>query len=540
MEIVSFARCGYEGELIKVEADLRRGLPAIDIVGLPDGAVREARERMRAAIRNSGLEFPRDRILINLSPADIRKEGSAFDLPIAMAVLLAAEGNGPGGNTDSARPAPGRLAVMVLGELELSGAVRPVHGVLSAVSRGLARGIRWFIVPKQNEGEVLIRRDARVIGVESLAEAAGRIRELALRAESGGFGVAEGIKSGTEEAYCIRWADGEGVPGFEEVRGQGRLVRALQIAAAGGHHLVAYGPPGSGKTLALRRFPALLPDLDAETAVTVTRIHSIAGLLESSGRGGDSPPLIRRPPFREPHQSTSLEGMTGGGKLCHPGEVSLAHGGVVYLDEAAQFRAAVLQSLRTPLETGSVTVSRAGRTDTYPARFQLLASLNPCPCGNLGSPGKMCTCLPEAVERYWKRLTAPLLDRIDLRIAVGVPPPESLTGEAEFSTAELREETGRARMAQWKRNGKKGRASGWLNADLGPAETVALCALDDSLARLFARSMETAGLSARGGHGVLKVARTIADLADEERIGEDHILEAVQYRRWTATVPDFL
>lgn len=540
MEIVSFAQHGYTGEIVKVEADLRRGIPAIDIVGLPDGAVREARERMRAAIRNSGLDFPRERILINLSPADLKKEGSSFDLPIALAVLFAA---GNGAEEIAGEP------IMVLGELELSGAVRPVRGILAAVSRGLENGIRSFMVPVRNVAEAEIRREAVVIGVHTLSEAVHRMKAPFVSDRNGHGGQETNGRENALIPYTVRWSD-QVDPlsgGFEDVRGQNTLVRALQIAAAGGHHLIAYGPPGCGKTLALGRFPMLLPEMDDETAVTVTRIHSIAGILDQEMLSKEHcsercNALLRRAPFREPHQSASLEGMTGGGPQCRPGEISLAHGGVLFLDEAAQFRSSVLQALRVPLETGTVTVSRAGKSDTFPARFQLLVAINPCPCGNFGTAGRICTCTPEMIERYWKRMTAPLLDRIDLRIAVRMPKPVDLVEQGTLTTEALRAEIAIARTAQWKRNRTGAPLSGdsWLNAHLGPAETGRLCALAPAVQKLFVRSMETARLSGRGGHGILKVARTVADLAGSTKIEEEHLLEAVQYRRWSGPVPDFL
>jgi magnesium chelatase family protein len=323
------------------------------------------------------------------------------------------------------------------------------------------------------------------------------------------------------------------------------LVRALEIAAAGGHSLIAYGPPGCGKTLAIRRFPSLLPDLDRETAVTVTRIHGIAG---RNGEQMQEGPLIRRPPFREPHQNTSLEGMTGGGKNCLPGEISLAHGGALFLDEATLFRTSVLQSLRTPLETGVVTVSRAGRSNTFPSRFQLLMAVNPCPCGNFGSAGKICTCLPEMIERYWKRMTAPLLDRVDLRVSLSEPGSADMTGDAGFSTAELRAEITMARTMQRARNTARNAAHGGLtgamhntlNANLEPGDIASVCVLSPAVKRLFESGMEAAHLSGRGAHSLLKTARTIADLEGSQTIREEHVLESMQFRRWTGMIPDFL
>ena len=552
MEIVSFARRGYAGELVKVEADLRRGIPSVDIVGLPDGAVREARERVRAAIRNSGLEYPRERILINLSPASLKKEGSSFDLAIALAVLAAATGL-------SHRGIPAR--VMVLGELELSGTVRAVSGILAAVSRGIEEGISVFIVPEGNKAEAAIRREGSLFAVGRLEDAMAALETLAASAgeETDGSPTgAPGIpgtlgtqgspitpeiervprKNPPRQDFSVRWPNPvvfEGA-GYEEVRGQARLVRALQIAAAGGHHLIAYGPPGAGKTLALKRFPALLPELGEETAIAVTRIHGIAG--DQSGMAGPDG-LITRPPFREPHQNTTLEGMIGGGRFCGPGEISLAHGGALFLDEATQFRASVLQALRTPLETGSVTVSRAGITGTFPARFQLLAAINPCPCGNFGAEGRVCTCDPIIIERYWKKLTAPLLDRIDLRVHVGLPEAEAIgrtDAHEAFSTATLREGIARARVMQWKRNG----AADTLNAALTPEAITTHCALAPELARVFVAGIKKARISGRGAHGALKVARTIADMEGSARIEREHLFEAIQLRRWSIGVPDFL
>ena len=539
MEIVSFAHYGYEGEIVKIEADLRRGIPAMDIVGLPDGAVREARERIRAAIRNSGLEFPRDRILINLSPADLKKEGSSFDLPMALAVLVAAEPALRDIQEESEH------TIMILGELELSGTVRPVRGILSAVSRGLDEGIRHFIVPAQNQEEAAIRREAIIFGVSSLSEAIHQLSAIVSTSQTADSYKRKPASQWNADRFSISPSHG-----YEDIKGQSKLVRALEIAAAGGHHLLVYGPPGCGKTLALKRFPVLMPDLDDETAVTLTRIYSIAGILsEKSGNITKhsagitvqaSDMLIRQAPFRMPHQNASLEGIIGGGRRCTPGEISLAHGGVLFLDEATLFRSSVLQALRAPLETGAVTVSRAGKAVLFPARFQLLMAMNPCPCGNFGVPGRFCTCTPEMIDAHWKRLTAPLLDRIDLRIAIGIPSASELTECKTFSTQELRKEIGQARKRQWNRNTKEIGASAWLNAYLDASTIPNVCMLTPVVKDVFLRAMEVAGFSGRGEHGILKVARTIADLAGSEDIQEDHILEAIQLRRWNTMVPDFL
>jgi len=614
MEIVSFAHFGYEGEIIKVEADLRRGIPAVDLVGLPDGAVREARERMRAAVRNSGFEFPRERILINLSPADLRKEGSSFDLSIALAVLGAANG------MLLQEPA---LRVMVLGELELSGTVRPVKGVLAAVSRGLECGIRHYIVPEENRTEAEIRSEAIPAGVHTLNDAYFALASLLAR-EAGTAGD-RGNSPGNTPTYAVRWR--ESAPEFGEARGQGKLIRALQIAAAGGHHLLAYGPPGSGKTLALSRFPSLLPLLDGETAVTVTRIHSLAGFPDAGGHpagahntqnsqtAGDTPAgpyapmtrLLSDPPFREPHPNASLEGIAGGGRLLRPGEISLAHGGVLFLDEAAQFRASVLQALRAPMETGMVTLSRAGRTARFPARFQLLMAMNPCPCGNYAAKNRICTCAPDAVEKYWKKLSAPLLDRIDLRVHVDNPDSDKLMGPAHTAgqptedsvqadagqttedsvladagqptedsvladagqqtedsvqaaagqptehggssesgnktTALLRTAVARARKMQWRRNrwgNRRYEGMEWLNARLEPGDIERVCPLSERTRSFFSNEMRSGAFSGRGGHGILRVARTIADMEGCDEIQDAHLAEAVSFRKWGPSVPDFL
>lgn len=575
MTIMSFASFGYEGEIIKVEADLRRGLPIVDIVGLPGSAVKEARERMRAAIGNSNLPFPQERILINLSPADQKKEGSGFDLPIALAVLQA------GCALD--------VPVMVIGELELSGRVRPVRGVLGALISGSAAGIEYFIVPKENEAEARIQQGVRIYGVETLRESLECLYaiEAELREEkdcetntgkkNSGAPAQEAIgHTGNSISTAASWSEpsqadvvaNTGTGGFfEEVYGQGELVRALHIAAAGGHSVLAYGPPGCGKTLSMQRFASLLPDLDPKTAEEVTHIYSIAGLLPSM-RGHDV--RIKRPPFRMPHPNASLEGMIGGAGKCMPGEISLAHGGTLFLDEAVQFKQTVLQTLRAPLETGTVTLSRAGRATTFPARFQLLMALNSCPCGNLGADGKVCTCMPAVVEQYWKKLTAPLIDRIDLRIPVFPPQSYGLPEKPCYNTADMRKKIAasdkiqRERYAAYLHKGLNGGAAAgtpvhnkavapslacaaqsaaqlsYKNVHLTPSALSAVCPLTGEAERIFTHNAEKRELSGRGSHAVLKIARTIADLAQEEVIAAPHIEEAIRLREWSSFLPFFM
>lgn len=538
MTIMSFASFGYEGEIIKVEADLRRGLPLIDIVGLPGSAVKEARERMRAAINNAQLPFPQERILINLSPADQKKEGSGFDLPITLAVLQA------GSMVDT--------PVMVIGELELSGRVRPVHGVLGAILSGAAAGISFFIVPKENEAEACIQAGVHVYGVETLQQAVECLTKLQHIPPQPHVHDAKATLKTALHTVCT-WsketdtdkAVNTGMGGFfEDVQGQTTLVRALHIAAAGGHSVLAYGPPGCGKTLSMQRFASLLPDMDVKTAEEVTRIYSIAGLLRS---GAGHPVLIKRPPFRMPHPNASLEGMIGGAGKCLPGEISLAHGGVLFLDEAVQFKTTVLQTLRAPMETGTVTLSRAGRSSTFPARFQLLMALNSCPCGNLGADNKICTCMPALIETYWKKLTAPLIDRIDLRIPVFPPHSQSLLNKSDHNTEHMRNMIAKADRMQKERYYEYQKkcehtATGILykNTHLIPELVSPVCRLTQAAEHVFTKMAAKKGLSGRGSHAILKIARTIADLDQEDTIAQCHIEEAISMREWSSFLPDFL
>ncbi len=537
MDIVSFSRFGYEGEIVKIETDLRKGIPATEIVGLPDGAVRESRERVKAAIINSGLEFPKERILINLSPADLKKEGSAFDLAIALSILAAKENaiEGARGGT-----------IMVLGELELSGAVRKVRGISSAVAGAIESGVDTFILPEENASEAEIFPAARIFPVADLAEAYALLKDTALNADKEERGQRQGSKQKAE--YEIIWPREQPELGsFDDIAGQGTLVRALEIAAAGGHHVLVYGPPGCGKTMAITRFPTILPLLDAETSAVLTRIRGTAGAadaaLDGAGSGGSG--LLLPAPFRMPHQNSSLEGMVGGGKHCSPGEISLAHGGVLFLDEAALFRSSVLQALRAPLESGTVTLSRAGRHTTFPARFQLLAAMNPCPCGKFGVPGRICTCAPAMISRYWQQLTEPILDRIDIRVEATLPMSAAEEKKAGTLSVQerLRKSVGRARLRQWERNrDRKRQYSGpdWLNACLAPSEISRVCVLTEGARGFLKQAEEKVKLSGRSIHSLLKVARTIADTDKSEKIGEEHLSEALSLRTWSPTVPDFL
>ena len=526
MQIIGFSPFGYEGSLVTVEVDLRRGIPAVDLVGLADNAVKEARERMRAAIRNSGFEFPPERVLISLSPADVKKEGAGFDLAIALAVLDAQQESGsppelPDNNASDCQ-------ILVMGELELSGKIRPVRGIHCAISSALENGVRYCIIPEENAVEAGVFTDMNISTVKDLTEA--RYEYMRLSAE-----CAEKKKTSAEERFhsksdLFSSADEvEFAPVVEEedfafVSGQKGLVRALQVAAAGGHNCMVFGPPGCGKTLALQRFPSLLPLLNGKDAAEVTRIYSIAGLLPPDVQ------LVRTPPFRIPHQGASLEGMVGGGIGCRPGEISLAHNGVLFLDEAAEFRTSVLQSLRVPMENGSITLSRAGRHTVFPAQFQLLIATNPCPCGNYGSPDKVCLCSMKSVEQYWKKFSSPLLDRVDIRFPVMgnavslVKKRDEINGQESVSSAELRKDIGRAVKTQLERQGKK-------NSRLSPEEIQYYCKLSSECKELLANAVEKYDFSARAVHSCMKLARTIADMAGVYEIREQDLKEAIELRK---------
>ena len=523
MQIYSFSPFGYEGALVTVEVDLRRGIPAIDIVGLADGAVKESKERMQAAIRNSDFDFPPERVLISLSPADMKKEGAGFDLPIAIGVLAAnAESNGE--KDFLSEP------ILIMGELELSGKIRPVKGIHAAVSTAASCGIMHCIVPAQNADEAREVRGVQVYGADNLINAFRAIKDRSFFESRNPSKESSFIPPDCVEIDGVYFSNIS--PGYEfaELKGQAQLVRSLQIAAAGGHNLIAMGAPGCGKTMAIQKFPAITPLLTLEEAQSVTRIWSLAGLIKPSE------PLVRIPPFRIPHQTATLEGICGGGTNCRPGEISLAHNGVLFLDEAAEFRSSVLQMLRVPLENGSITLCRAGRSTNYPAQFQLLMAVNPCPCGNYGSKSKVCLCSSKSIDQYWKKFSAPLLDRIELRVFVeNNSESENPAEERErlISTDEIRRGIARAVKIQRKR--QCGR-----NEKLMPNEVQEFCELSASAQRVLDNAVLRYGFSPRAVSGCMKVSRTIADIEGSQTIQKEHVAEAVEYRKLCVNmVPEF-
>jgi magnesium chelatase family protein len=522
MNVLAYAPRGADGIIIRVETDIRRGIPGIDITGLAEGAVREARERVRASFRNSGFNFPQDRVLINLAPAGVRKEDASLDLPIAVSVMAAAR----------MIPVPDNL--MVLGELELSGRVRPVRGVLSALAAGVRAGIGEFIVPEENSREASALRGISFFAAATLAEV---VHALLVRAESG---VLPEVETGPDDAANTDESSSSfNVAGdFSEVKGQVRYKRALEIAAAGGHNLLVFGPPGSGKTMLARRFPSILPPLDPDEAVEVTRLHGLAGQITGPVSGG----LVTEPPFRSPHHSASVEGVLGGGRNIRPGEITLAHLGTLFLDEAPEFRLPVLQSLREPLEDRVITIVRAEGPQKLPADFQLVMAANSCPCGRLGaalrggdSMGQPpvfedsgCFCAGDEIRRYWRKIGSALLDRIDIRVPVRAPGVLTPAGEGGERSDDIRRRVTAAVEIQKKRFKGSGvrRNSGML-----PGQIEKFCSLPKSAEEAFVLAASKLGLSGRACHGVLKIARTIADLEGTGSIESIHVLEAVQHRR---------
>ncbi|MBR6009707.1 MAG: YifB family Mg chelatase-like AAA ATPase [Clostridia bacterium] len=494
-----YALSGIDGIRITVECNLSGGLPAFEMVGLPDMAVKEAKERIKSAVKNTGYEFPADRLVINLAPADIKKESAAFDLPIAIDILACCKLVNPQCTED----------IAIMGELSLNGDLRPIRGALPLVISARADGIKTVIIPEANANELMCVEGIDIIPAGTLRQVVNHLSGKApiapLKTVSYGQLLGERVYSSD----------------FINVKGQTSAKRALLIAAAGGHNVLMVGPPGSGKTLMARCMPSILPDMTFEEALVTTRIHSVAGNVPEKG-------LLVERPFRAPHHTASHVSIVGGGMHAMPGEISKAHNGVLFLDELPEYRRDVLEALRQPMEDGSVTVTRVAAQSTYPSEFMLIASMNACPCGALGSRTKQCRCTPLDIKRYLGRISGPLLDRIDMHIEVESIPPEKLSDvKSGPSSAEMRQNVEAARAIQ--RNRYKAEDI-TCNARLNSATLDKYCPMSAQTRQIMNEASDKLGLSNRAYTRVLNVARTIADLAGSDEITCDHVSEALQYR----------
>jgi len=498
--VLSCAVLGIDAFLVEVEVDITRGLPAFATVGLPEAAVKESKDRVKAAIKNAGYRFPLDRITVNLAPADMKKEGSGFDLPIAVGILVAQ------GTIRSSI----LKDYLIMGELSLDGRIKPVRGALSMAMAAKDLGLKGLILPQENATEAAVVKGIEVLGAKDLVEVV-RFLNGEIQLEPQEVDVESLFSQG--EQYDVD---------FRDVRGQHHAKRALEIAAAGGHNVIMIGPPGSGKTMLARRLPTILPRMTFEEAIETTKVYSVAGLLPEKRA------LISVRPFRAPHHTISDAGLIGGGAIPKPGEVSLATNGVLFLDEFPEFRKNVLEVLRQPMEDGHVTISRAASSITYPARFMLVAAMNPCPCGYYGDPNRTCTCTLPQLLRYRSRISGPLLDRIDLHVEVPALRYRELAGEdPQEGSKEIRQRVDRAREIQRRRFEK---LKIHCNAQMTTRHIRKFCQIDDQSRKLMEMAVDKLGMSARAYGRILKIARTIADLEGSLEIKVHHVSEAIQYR----------
>ncbi|MCL2528111.1 MAG: YifB family Mg chelatase-like AAA ATPase [Defluviitaleaceae bacterium] len=496
-KIISGALIGIDGYLVEVEVDLASGMPAFDIVGLPDSAVKESRERVRTAVRNTGYNFPVKRITVNLAPADIRKSGPAFDLPIAVGILIGTK----------ILPQEAQSGTFFTGELSLDGAVRPVSGVLPMVLAARDSGLKTCFVPAANAEEAALVEGITIYPLQSINQLADHYKGREITPAKVDI---QAIFRENADTFNLDFAD---------VKGQSGVKRALEVSAAGYHNLLMVGPPGAGKTMLATRMPTIMPGLDFDESIEITKIYSIAGLLDSKCQ------LITNRPFRSPHHTASYVSLTGGGRIPKPGEISLAHNGVLFLDELTEFEKKALEVLRQPLEDGKITVSRVGGVCTYPSAFLLLASMNPCPCGHYGT--SKCRCSQHEVDRYLSRVSGPLLDRLDIQCEVTPVKYDALSSAPAEKSEDIKNRVLMARKRQQERFTQEKTK---VNAHMTAPQIDKYCTLGKDEKLLLQQAFDRMNLSARAYHKILKIARTIADLAGEDNISAMHLTEAISYR----------